>query len=597
MLLGGIAAEAGEPPVETTVSIAVENFEPLWSPPARELRGWVVGIDPGGVSPSQPRQRLCDDLSLVTAVHLYHLVLAAGGSPVLTRVDDTRAVDPERSAWERRIDVIGRAGCNLCVSIRCDEAAGKVVVRAGAVDPRPDDALLAEALGAALGVEPAGPSKRRSGDASFIEALRQAEGSAGIALCEVRFGFSPEEATVPAPLRKVCFSNARRLYAGISRFCRARAKRADLSAEPSPIPQCPSSSTDDRLKRLGRSIWPRGRLPDEQVDWFCRRFTELSVTNRSLVYLEVSATREQEVIVLRGRTNAPQVAAGLEQALRGVGVEHIRSELQTLPSRERLGEELFGVCRVPMALTYDQPGDSGGLQTQLLFGEPLFLLDQADEYYLLHAADGYWGWVGRAAIQPVTAEQFDAYVRQPRGSVLQDIDNDRARIPRGSRVPVARVSADERDILLPDGSTLSVPAAVVMMLDTESSRAAARVRAALDLLYAPYVFGGRSPLGLDCSGLVTNVWARTGGGPSRDAWQQAFAGRLVATRWHRAGIQPGDQLFFINEGGKIYHTAVALDADHFLHAAPPCVQISSLNPQDPLYDPERAHDFFLAKRP
>ncbi|MBU0641372.1 MAG: C40 family peptidase, partial [Planctomycetes bacterium] len=108
---------------------------------------------------------------------------------------------------------------------------------------------------------------------------------------------------------------------------------------------------------------------------------------------------------------------------------------------------------------------------------------------------------------------------------------------------------------------------------------------------------GRSSLGLDCSGLVTNVWTRTGEKPSRDAWQQALAGELVATSWHRAGIQAGDQVFFINESGKIYHTGVALDADHILHAAPPCVQIGSLDPQDRLHDKRLDLDFFMAKRP
>ena len=147
------------------------------------------------------------------------------------------------------------------------------------------------------------------------------------------------------------------------------------------------------------------------------------------------------------------------------------------------------------------------------------------------------------------------------------------------------------------GSTLNVPAAAVARLGAENSQASARVRAALDMLYTPYVFGGRSPLGLDCSGLASNVWSRLGVTPPRDAQQQAPAGRLVATSWHRANIRPGDQLFFINESGKVYHTGIALDAVHVIHATAPCVQIGSFDPQDPLYDEELDRTFFMVKRP
>jgi cell wall-associated NlpC family hydrolase len=348
---------------------------------------------------------------------------------------------------------------------------------------------------------------------------------------------------------------------------------------------------------MARSIWPEGRLPDERLDWFCQRFAQSALTNHTLVYFDVSAQREADVVALHGCTNAPPVAVGLRHALRTVGIPNTRNEVRPLPNRDRLGEHLFGVCRASTALTYSQPSPGSGLQTQLLFGEPLFLLDRDDEYYLLHAGDGYWGWVPQAAVQAMTAEQFDAYLRHPQAAVLEDIEGPQVRIPRGASLPLVQTTDTERTLLLPDGSTLGAPAAATALGNTAQQQAAARVRAGLDLLYVPYVFGGRSPLGLDCSGLMSNVYARAGDRPPRDAWQQALAGRLVATAWHRAGIQGGDQLFFINETGKIYHTGIALDAVHVLHSAPPCVQIGSLDPQDPLYDLELNRNFLLAKRP
>jgi hypothetical protein len=592
VLIAGVAAEATEPPsAQTVIDKAVQDFEPLWPPPRGALRGWRIGIDPAPAGHSPDSGCPGDDLGLLTAGYLYHFVRTAGGSPVLTRADNTTAGDRRLSARERRVEVIRRSACDACVSILYDEAGGSVAVHCDG-EVGSDDARLAQALAAALGVE---PDPRKPTDAGFVDALREAATTESIAVCEVRFGCAAKRATIDAALRKSCFDDARRLYEGISRFCEG-AKRAHSPPGPPAGTDIGGPENGPRAQRRAQSIWPQAALPEEQVDWFCRRFAEISITNHSLVYFEVTAHTEDDAVVLRGRTNAPAVVSGLEKALRAAGVQNLRSEVQALPDRTRLGEQLFGVCRAPMALTYRQP-EGGSVQTQLLFGEPVFLLDRDGEHYLLHAGDGYWGWVRREAIAPMTAEEFDAYVRHPSGVVLADIALQPVGIPRGSHVRVAQTTEDERTILLPDGSTRNVPAAAVSMDDPEDRQATARVRAALDLLYVPYVFGGCSPLGLDCSGLVANVWSRTGNRPARDAWQQALAGRLVATRWHRAQIQPGDQLFFINESGKISHTAVALDADRFIHAEPPCVQINSLDPDDPLYAPHRARTFFLAKRP
>jgi hypothetical protein len=587
------AANAAPPSVEDIVNTAIEEFEPLWSPPAGELRGWTVGIDAARSGASDARGRLCDDLSLLTAAHLYHFVLDAGGSPVLSRADNTLSAAIDPASWQRRAQVLSGARCDVCLSIQYDEGGGETAVRRPP-DAHADDVALADAFRAALDAE---PGQLESADSELVEALRQAGGAESVALCEIYLPCPPEASVVTVAVRKTCLDNARRLYAGLARFCVAKSRQPAPSTQPVPVPDTPSSPISSRLERMARSIWPEGRLPDERLEWFCRRFAQVAISNRSLVYFDVTARREQETVVLRGRTNAPLVVGGLEQALRAVGAQQLRSDVQSLPDRRRLGEQLFGVCRAPMALTYDRPGERGGLQTQLLFGEPLFLLDQADDHYLLHAGDGYWGWVRCAAVEPMTAEQFAAYRRHPRATALQDIESGRLTIPRGSSVRVLQQPEGQCVILLPDGATLSVPAAVVRIHEPDDSELAARIQAALDLLYVPYIFGGCSPLGLDCSGLTTNIYGRAAGRPARDAWQQALGGWLVAAHWHRDGIRAGDQLFFLDESGKIHHVAIALDAMHFVHSTPPCVQINSLDPQDPLYDPRRDRTFFVVKRP
>jgi len=405
----------------------------------------------------------------------------------------------------------------------------------------------------------------------------------------------------PAPLDEVV---RRAIQAYYEQRCAAAASTQprEGAAEPgrkdARVPGPPGSSADGRVGRLARTIWPEGPLPAERVGWFCELFAKVAVKDASLVYVDMTARRDEEGVVLRGATNAPSYVGGLTEALAAVGIAGVRSEARTLPDREKLGARLFGVCRVPTALTYNRPSESGGLQTQLLYGEPVFLLDRAEGFYLLHAGEGYWGWVREEAVQPLAENDFAPFQRLPRAVFVTDLQMERTNIPRGGTAPFVRTEGDKSVVLSPEGSEMVVPSSVLRVGTADAGAAEARVKAALDFMGSPYLFGGRSGRGLDCSGLVTNVWARAAGErTARDAWQQALAGELVATWWHRENIQPGDQVFFIDPTGRIYHTGVAISATHILHAAPPAVQIGSFVKGDRLYDARLDRDFFMVKRP
>ena len=107
------------------------------------------------------------------------------------------------------------------------------------------------------------------------------------------------------------------------------------------------------------------------------------------------------------------------------------------------------------------------------------------------------------------------------------------------------------------------------------------------LLGTPYLWGGKTSEGIDCSGLVQFSFAAAGVHLPRDSYQQFYFGRLTATRWHMAGLRRGDTLYFLGEEGKIRHTALYLGDDRYLQAVLPVVRISSFNPAHPEYDARR----------
>jgi cell wall-associated NlpC family hydrolase len=87
------------------------------------------------------------------------------------------------------------------------------------------------------------------------------------------------------------------------------------------------------------------------------------------------------------------------------------------------------------------------------------------------------------------------------------------------------------------------------------------VAAAYELIGVPYVFGGQSPAGFDCSGLVRYVFARNGIDVPRTSRNQFAAAEPVA----REAVAAGDVLFF-RQRGKLFHVALYVGDGNFIHA-------------------------------
>ena len=116
-----------------------------------------------------------------------------------------------------------------------------------------------------------------------------------------------------------------------------------------------------------------------------------------------------------------------------------------------------------------------------------------------------------------------------------------------------------------DGALITSPPA-----EEAPSRGAAAARLATRYLGAPYVWGGASPTGFDCSGLVTHVFARVGVSIPHNAAQQYAYGTAVS----RAGLEPGDLVFF----NRLHHNGIYLGEGRFIHATKPGgVKISRLD--------------------
>lgn len=226
--------------------------------------------------------------------------------------------------------------------------------------------------------------------------------------------------------------------------------------------------------------------------------------------------------------------------------------VRVLPEESRTSDR-YGIVTVDHAIlrkgVRDVPGDRENL-SDVTLGEAVWILDrdEAKTSLLVHATDGYLGWVDAKAVRAIPA-------------------------------PVMTKSLNG-----------SIPAASNTKIDQAFSHARSFVG-------TRYVWGGKTKGGIDCSGLAQGAFASVGIPLPRDADQQSLIGRLVATRWDTSALLPGDLLFYVGpRRGNVHHVAIYLGDGEYIEAAGPDVHVSSMTPGAKNYDGKRAATFGWARR-
>ncbi len=539
-------------------------------PEAGELSGEVVVIDPVAVGPNGGGVREADDGALTVGAFLYHLIMAAGGVPVMTRAEERGCCLEEEVGSIRLSRWVERCQASVVVSIDCGGACVNPMGMGSA------SGALAARFSAALGL-----------------GCGEAIGSLAATGVLVRIGLSAGGVSGHSG-RLACWEQAERLYSVLRDFL-----NGDSAAAPhagcwsTSVPRFPNRTEEQEVEAASRRVWPVGALPVEQAEWFCRMLCA-SISDRTNVYLSPKVRYDGGKVVIEGATNVAILKGFLAESLRTVGVKDVVNDMRVLPEEGALNGDSFGVCSCSMALTYGEPDESSSMCSQLLYGEPVMLLDRDGSFYLIHGSDGYCGWVRCEAVEVVSRMEYLSIVNSKSGIMLDDVEMTECRLLAGTRLAVSQSRKGIVRVAMPDGDIeLSEEAVGVLNHD---ARVVEIVERATQFLYRPYIFGAVSPIGLDCSGLVKNVMSQVGLQVARDASQQMLAGRLVASRWCRDGILAGDLLYFINGVGKVYHVAIAISSTYFIHSAPPGVRINSLAIGDRLYSAYRDRTFLMAKR-
>ena len=213
------------------------------------------------------------------------------------------------------------------------------------------------------------------------------------------------------------------------------------------------------------------------------------------------------------------------------------------------------VVVAPYAPMHGEPRVASPQVSQALGGHVLTVLESRDEWHQVRGDDDYAGWVHAGYLAPVGEELRAEKRLTSLGCVVRSAGGKRRHLPPGA-------------MLLPDdivegGSAVACDA---LRRDFPADAAAAARTAVRVFEGAPYQWGGTTPWGVDCSGLVQTAFRIHGLTRPRDAWQQATAGEDAGSDPLR--LAAGDLLFFSDrDDRRVTHVGIAAGDRTMVHAA------------------------------
>ena len=228
------------------------------------------------------------------------------------------------------------------------------------------------------------------------------------------------------------------------------------------------------------------------------------------------------------------------------------------------------IALVAVAPLHTQPTVRAEQCTQLVLGETASVVDrQGDWIRVCTHYDDYDGWVHTGYLKVVDDAALTAW--QSAASAWSESAVLRAAGWQMMLPLRARVTLENETVALPDGRRGRVVAGAVRALVevTSAARGKAPERWAAEyFMGTPYLWGGVTPWGADCSGVVQTTFAARGTRLPRDAAQQVSIGAVVSPE----AIRPGDLLYFRSESGSatITHVAFAGEADTLVHSTLAC---------------------------
>lgn len=214
----------------------------------------------------------------------------------------------------------------------------------------------------------------------------------------------------------------------------------------------------------------------------------------------------------------------------------------------------YGLCPLSIVPVRESSDDISELVTQVLYGEHFKIIEQKKKWCKIRLAwDSYEGWIDQKQWVEISKEDYDSLQKQPSALTTDLVD----------------FVQNKQLQLIPVSIGASVHACDYLNDKHEGQRVSGTlpkenlIETAFLFLNSPYLWGGRTPFGIDCSGFTQIVYKLNGYRLKRDASQQAMQGEAFS---FIEESEPGDLAFFDNSEGNIIHVGIVMEDNYIIHA-------------------------------
>ncbi len=221
----------------------------------------------------------------------------------------------------------------------------------------------------------------------------------------------------------------------------------------------------------------------------------------------------------------------------------------------------FGICNLSIVPLRLEPTDTSEMVNQVVFGEHFEVLEKTKKWSKIRLAfDNYEGFIDNKQYEGISDKDYQDLSLETKNyageliDFITDNNNNLTTIPLGAKLPFLR------------GNNIQINSTSYLYegkVYNQQLPKSAIVETAFLFLNVPYLWGGKSPFGIDCSGFTQTVYKLCGYSLLRDAKEQATQGEVLS---FIEESEPGDLAFFDNEEGIITHVGIIMNDYNIIHA-------------------------------
>ncbi|MBR9855375.1 MAG: SH3 domain-containing protein [Algicola sp.] len=349
-----------------------------------------------------------------------------------------------------------------------------------------------------------------------------------------------------------------------------------------------------------------------KADQIISSVREMYAPDKRVALFDIESKENAGGYTLTGKTNMPDALSALHNMLDSLQVSYTDSIL-TLPADDLQGK-IYGAISLSVANIRSNPSHSAEMVTQGTLGMPLKVYQKDRNWYLIQTPDKYLGWVDNGGVELMDKAQFDTWQNSEKliytkiyGNAYTNADESSqvvSDLVAGNILSLVTDTGAFYEIKYPDGRKAFVKKSEASTYqDWKSSLEPTQeslVETSKTMLGVPYLWGGTSIKGVDCSGFTKTIYFMNGMIIPRDASQQIHEGILVDDTKNFGQLVPGDLLFFGKEATetspeRVIHVGMWIGNNEFIHSAGN-VHISSVDKNSENFDEYNYNRYLRTKR-